>query len=227
MRTVKRYVAVGALLLTCLLPLAAAQRSYNPPELLSASDASVQYQVLLDGFFVLKVSLDEDGKVENIDSLRDPGAMLGAAKISVGQWKFRPASYTGKPTASDLTVCFVYEPINNGSLAPTPPTNFAPVLPAERPEAAASQSYKPVGILSFTYPHYPNNSVAWGSVVVQVTVGSNGALKSVDFLHGTSGFNNLVSDALQGWRFQAASLDGKPVTSKVVIAFTFLPPISN
>jgi hypothetical protein len=57
-------------------------------------------------------------------------------------------------------------------------------------------------------------------------VDGSGDVKAVEFLHGMAGFNNLVSDALKKWRFQAATLDGKPVTSKTVIAFIFQPPSS-
>jgi hypothetical protein len=42
-----------------------------------------------------------------------------------------------------------------------------------------------------------------------------------------SGFNNLVSDALKKWRFQAATFNGKPVTSKTVIAFIFQTPAGH
>jgi hypothetical protein len=52
-------------------------------------------------------------------------------------------------------------------------------------------------------------------------------VKSVDFLHGMDVFNNFVSDALQKWRFQAATLDGKSITSKTVIAFVFQPPAAK
>ena len=53
---------------------------------------------------------------------------------------------------------------------------------------------------------------------------SSGEVKGVDSLHGMDVFNALVSDALKKWRFQAATLNGKPITSKTVIAFAFQPP---
>jgi hypothetical protein len=37
----------------------------------------------------------------------------------------------------------------------------------------------------------------------------------------------LVSDALKKWRFQAATFNGKPITSKTTIAFVFQTPSSN
>jgi hypothetical protein len=72
-------------------------------------------------------------------------------------------------------------------------------------------NYVPVGVLSFAYPAYPVNSVAWGSVVVQLTVDHAGEVKGVDFLYGMEVFKSFVSDALKQWRFQPATLNGKPI----------------
>jgi TonB family protein len=211
---------IGILLLVLAWPISA-QETYKSPEVASAGDTYVPYQVVLDGLFVLDVSLDVDGAVQGIDALRDPGSMLGAAKTSVRQWKFRPASKEGKPTPSRMTVSFLYRPPNYGNAAAVPPKQFSPVVPTEH------DNYVPVGVLSFAYPAYPVSSVAWGSVVVQLTVDSSGEVKGVDFLHGTDVFNNFVSDALKQWRFQAATLNGKPITSKTVIAFAFQPPAAK
>jgi TonB family protein len=81
--------------------------------------------------------------------------------------------------------------------------------------------------MSFAYPDYPVNSVAWGSVLVQVTVDSAGNIKHLDLLHGMANFNSFAQEALKKWRFRAATLRGKAVTSKVVIAFIFQPPRSS
>lgn len=206
---------------------ASSQRTYNPPEVVSAGDAYIPYQVVVDGLFVLEVSFDEDGKIKKVDALRDPGAMLGATKTSVRSWKFQPASKEGKSAPSRMTVSFVYRPANNGSVGAVPPKDFSPVLPADQSESTAHVNYVPVGVLSFAYPEYPAHSVAWGSVVVQFTVDESGAVKDVDFLHSMEGFNSLVSDVLKKWRFQAATFNRKPITSKTAIAFVFQSPSSN
>jgi TonB family protein len=219
-QTMKSGPVIGFLLLALAWPNTA-QEIYNSPEVASAGDTYVPYQVVLDGLFVLDVFLDGEGTVQGIDALRDPGAMLGAAKTSVRQWKFRPASRESKSTPSRMTVSFLYRPPNYGNATAVPPKQFSPVVPT------AHDNYAPIGVLSFAYPAYPVNSVAWGSVVVQVTVDNSGKVKSVDFLHGMDVFNNFVSDALQKWRFQAATLEGKSITSKTVIAFVFQPPAAK
>jgi len=223
----KSSLAIGFLLLIGLSQPAAAQRTYKPPEVASAGDVYVPYQVVLDGLFVLDVSLDYEGTIQGINGLRDPGSMLGAAERSVRQWKFQAASKEGKAAPSRITVSFVYCPSNYGIGGPVPPKHFSPVLPPNQSEPSEHDNYVPIGVLSFAYPEYPVNSVASGSVVVQLTVDSSGHVKGVDFLHGMQIFNNFVSDALKNWSFQAATLNGKPVTSKTLIAFAFQPPPSS
>jgi hypothetical protein len=204
-----------------------AQPNYKPARVISAGDAYVPFQVMIDGFFVFDVVLNDDGTVERIDALRDPGAMPGAAKTSISSWKFQLASKDPASAPSRMIVSFVYRPPNYGNAAAVSPKDFAPVLPANQSNPSEHGNYVPVGILSFAYPAYPVNSVAWGSVVVQLTVEGSGDVKGVEFLHGMVGFNNLVSDALRKWRFQAATFDGKPITSKTVIAFVFQTPAAH
>ena len=211
----------------CFWPSAFAQQIYTPPEATSAGDAYTPYNVVFDGLFVLDIGLSNEGDIRRIDALRDPGSMLGAAKTSVRTWKFQPASEGGgKPRASRLTVAFLYRPANYGDAGPVPPKDFAPVIPPAQSDDG-SDDYVPVGILAFTYPDYPVNSVGWGSVLVQVTVDSAGDIKDVNLLHGVATFNSFAREALKKWRFRAATLRGKPVTSKIVVAFIFQSPYTG
>ena len=223
----KLSLAFGLFLLIGLPRSTAAQQIYKTAEVTSASDAYVPYQVVVDGLFVLDVSLDEDGSVQGIDALRNPGAMIGAAKTSVRGWKFQPASKDGKSMPSRMTVSFVYRPPNYGNAGAAPPKDFSSVLPPDHSDSSEGGNYIPVGILSFAYPEYPVNGVAWGSVVVQLTVDGSGDVTDVNFLHRMAGFDRLVTDALKKWQFQAATFNGKPITSQTVIAFVFQSPSSN
>jgi len=201
-----------------------AEQNYVAPEVTSAGDAYIQYQIVTDGLFVLDVDLSDEGEIQRIAALRDPGSMLGAAKTSVRTWKFRPASEEGRQKASRLTVAFLYRPASYRGIRPVPPKDFVPVIPPDHSNGGSE--FVPVGILSFDYPDYPVKSVAWGSVVVQVTIDSAGEVKDVNVLHGMAGFNDFALDTLKKWRFRAATLRGKPVTSKTVVAFIFQTPHS-
>lgn len=212
-------ISVGSLVGTAS---AARAQAYQPAEVVSAGDVYVPYAFVADGFFVLEARVDADGTLERIDALRDPGAMPGAAKDRMREWKFRPGREGGKAIASRITVSFLYPPTSYSTAAQ--PLDYAPVLPSDKQE---SRGYKPVGILAFAYPAYPVNSVAWGSVVIEVTVDGSGAVKGVEFLHRMGVFDPFALEALKKWRFRAATFNGRPIEAKTVIAFTFQPPPSR
>lgn len=219
-----------AFLMLCLMalaPLASSSGTYQPPAVTSAPDAYAPYQTMQDGLFVLKVSLNKHGQIRHLDVLRDPGAMLGAVKNSLQSWKFSPALENGQLEAGNMTVVFVYRPANYGNAGAVPPKDFRPVVPQALAETRKGLSFAPIGIVSFDYPIYPANSIAWGSVVVQLTVLPSGEMQGIGFLHRMKGFDDFVLDALKEWRFQAATVEGKPVPSKTAIAFIFQPPSSQ
>ena len=211
---------------TCAVVTILAQSSDNStPEAISATDAYLPYQVMFDGFVVLDVSLDAKGNVTGVSALRDPGSMVPAAITSVRTWKFRPASAANGPRPSEMTVAFVYRPPNGGPAQTVPPKNFQPVLPG--PPTDEELAYVPPGIISVTYPDYPVDSVARGSVVIQITVNSTGKAENMQVLHGMARFTDLAVSALGKWQFQPATLRGKPTPSKLAVAFVFQTPTSS
>ena len=205
---------------------ASAQQAYGPPGVTSAGDAYTSYNVVFDGLFVLDIGIDDDGSIRQIEPLRNPGSMFDAAKTVVRNWKFQPAFEGRRARASRMTVAFVYRPANYVTFGAVPPKDFTPVIPSAQSDDR-SEDYAPVGIVAFAYPDYPVNSVAWGSVVLQATVDSEGNVKTVNVLHGMANFNRFARGALKNWRFRAATLHGRTVTGNIVVAFIFQPPASS
>ncbi len=212
------------ILIGCLAVAALANAVFRAPQVTSVTDAYLPYEVVFDGLVVLDVSLDRRGEVIGTEAMRDPGAMVPAAVTSVRTWKVRPGILGTATIPSEMTAVFVYRPRPNGPAAPVPPKDFKPVLP--HPHTDETIDYVPAGIISFTYPDYPVNSVAWGSVIVQITVNSEGRIESTEVLRGMEPFTELAVDSLRNWRFQAATLHGKPVSSQLPIAFIFQTPVS-
>jgi len=210
----------------CFWPFSLAQQTYTPLEVTEAGDAYTSYNIAFDGLFILDIGVNDTGKIERIETVRNPGSMPGTVKTFVHNWKFQPASEGSKARASRLTVAFVFRPANYASFGAVPLKDFKPVIPSAWP-GEGSDEYIPVGILSFAYPDYPINSVGWGSVLVRATVDSAGEIKDVNVLHGMPNFNSFAQEALKKWRFRAGTLRGEPVTSKIVIAFIFQSPHSS
>ncbi len=216
--------ALGLLLIGCIAVAVFAHAAFTPPTVTSVTDAYLPYEVVFDGLVALDVSLDKRGNVIETQALHDPGAMVPAAVTSVRTWKIKPSTLESAAIPSELTAIFVYRPRPNGPAAALPPKDFKPVLPHSHTDETID--YVSAGIISFAYPDYPANSVAWGSVIVQITVNSEGRMENTEVLRGMAPFTELAVDALRNWRFQAATLNGKPVSSQLPIAFIFQTPVA-
>jgi TonB family protein len=189
------------------------QEAFQPPAVLSASDAHYPLQTAADGIVVFNVSLNARGDVTAIDLLNDVPPLTGSAQSSLRSWKFTPASLNGVPESSQMLIAFVFRP----AVKVWSPPLFTPVFPPKE-----QAGYIPPGIFTASYADYPAAPFAAGDAVVQVSVQAGGQMGSVKVLRSASGgFARLAVEAARKWEFQPAVLDGTPVTSNVAIAFVF------
>jgi periplasmic protein TonB len=76
-------------------------------------------------------------------------------------------------------------------------------------------------------PEYPVAARAGGqhgSVVLQVTIGRDGAVQDVKFLQGSLMFARAAIDAVRQWRFKPYSMNGRAVSVQTAITLSFKPP---
>ncbi len=214
--------SIGVGLVTFLLASCAiqslAQASFKPAEVISAGDIPYPVQSIADGVVVLDVSLDEKGAVTGSTVVRDIPSLTSEATSSVQSWKFSPASMRGKPEESFIRVAVVFRPRAYFAAGPS----FTPIL-SEGKSNRADHTYIPPGIVSVSYPQYPINAAAPGTVVIQVTVGRSSAIQRVKVVRDLPPFTKFALSAVNKWRFQTATLDGKSMTSNLAIAFVFSP----
>jgi protein TonB len=84
--------------------------------------------------------------------------------------------------------------------------------------------YDPPAVLSTVDAVYPVQSVASGTVVLEVSLDDNGKIAEVKVVRGIASLTEPAEHSVRQWKFQPAKLDGKPVPSKIVAAFSFVPP---
>jgi outer membrane biosynthesis protein TonB len=200
-----------------------AQAPFKPPEVISASDILFPIQSIADGVVVLDASLDDKGAITGITVVRDVPSLTSPAISAIRTWKFSPATRPGKPEPSTMRVAVVFRPRSYFAADPS----FTPIYSAGDTNRV-NQSYVPPGLVSVTYPQYPINAAVPGTVVIHVTVGKSSAIQHLKVVRDLPPFTQLALSAARKWRFQAATLDGKPVVSNLAIAFVFPPlPADN
>jgi outer membrane biosynthesis protein TonB len=206
-------LCAGVLSLAVLGPIGA---FVKPPELLAGGDIAYPMASVADGVVVLRIATDRTGIVTATGVVHGVASPTSPAIAAVQSWKFQAASREDGPAAAAMTVAIVFRP----AVVQAPPPAFEAVRPV------MESGFKPAGIRAASYPEYPMNSIASGTVVLQVPVDETGRAGAAEKILGVAPLTAYAKRAVRAWRFEAANLNGKPVASKVAIAFVFRLPLT-
>lgn len=72
---------------------------------------------------------------------------------------------------------------------------------------------------------YPPTSVAEGTVIFELTIGTGGNVEAARVLQGVPSLTEAAERSVRQWRFRPATLEGKPVRASMTTAFTFTRPV--
>jgi protein TonB len=95
---------------------------------------------------------------------------------------------------------------------------------AQQGAKQALPRYEPPAVITAVEAVYPLQSVATGTVVLEVSLDEAGKITSIRVVRGIASLTEPAERSVRQWKFEPAKLDGKPVSSKIVVAFSFVPP---
>jgi TonB family protein len=95
---------------------------------------------------------------------------------------------------------------------------------AQHKNNQAVPQFDPPGVLSAVEAVYPLQSVVSGTVVLEVSLDETGKIIDLRVVRGIASLTEPAERSLRQWKFQPAKLAGKPVPSKIPVAFSFVPP---
>ena len=210
---------IGAVLLAMSGTAAKAQNGgkFVPPKLVSAGEIAYPVNSNSPGFVALQVNLDGNANIQNIQVMRDVPPLTSAAQTAVQGWSFAAGTLNGSGAPSSIQVTAVFNPFN--------PAGVGLPSPGLGPAAdVGSAPYVPARVASATYATYPPNSTAFGTVVLDVRIGSGGDVKRVNVVHGVAALTGSAITAVKTWGFSPAKRNGKSVDSRTVVAIVFPSP---
>jgi TonB family protein len=220
----KQYVVffAGTILLLSLIAAPAGPKThkssqFSPPGITSAGNIAYPVNTLASGAVSLLLSLDGSANIQNVQVLRDSPPLTSSVQDAVQLWTFTPASLKGNPVASEISVTAIFNIFNPAGGAASQNLALAPAQPVY-PDAS---QFMPPQITSATFANYPVNSVAQGTVVLDVTVGAAGQPKQIRVIYDVPTLTQQAVSAVKTWGFNAATIKGQPVLAHVIIAFVF------
>jgi len=172
------------------------------------------------GMVTLDVSVDDSGGVQKVQAMRDVPPLTSAAENGVKNWKFTPALIGGQAVAGTARINVVFNPFNPGDVS----IPNKPLPPAESAGGGGNGEYRCADVKTAKYAVYPANTVASGTVVLDVKVGADGKVEGTRVLRGVGVLSAAATGAIKNWEFVAASYEGKAVESHEVVAFVFVSP---
>jgi TonB family protein len=97
-------------------------------------------------------------------------------------------------------------------------------LGAKGGQKRVTHRFDPPSVASAVDAIYPLNSVVSGTVVLELSLDDTGKIVDVRVVKGIASLTGPAEQSVRQWSFQPAKLDGKPVSSKIDVAFSFVPP---
>jgi hypothetical protein len=190
---------------------------YHAAKVVQGGDIPYPLNTRTPGFVSLDVIVDSSGKPENMIVVRDVPPLTGAVQSSVKNWQFAPAMEDGQAVTGVVQVDVAFNPFNPSGVG-LPGASLQPSNPT------GGGNFQPVNLQNASYASYPPNTVAYGTVVLQVHVGRDGKVHRVTAMRGKAELSAPAIVAAKTWTFAPANYKGKPVGSDVVVAFVFALP---
>jgi hypothetical protein len=136
----------------------------------------------------------------------------------VRSWRFRPAISSDRPVDSQVGVLTIFRPASFGNYGVGGPTlGYSGVAPSR-----ADHGPLPWFISD---PGYPVNSIAQGTVVLEINVDRSGGSAGIRVIRDVPGLTEHSQNAVGNWRFYPAVQSGERVVGKLVVAIVYPRPV--
>jgi TonB family protein len=169
------------------------------------------------GFVTLDVSVDSSGAVQNVVVVRDVPPLTAAAQSAIKGWQFSPAKLDGQTVAGVVGVTVAFNPYNPSGVG-LPGKSLQPA------SSAATGDFHPPQVQKAHYANYPPDTVASGTVVLDVRVGADGAVHFVASVGEKKVLTAPAVSAVKTWTFSPATYKGQAVSSDAAVLFVFAAP---
>src|SRR5689334_13440042 len=215
-------VVAAALSATLSLTLFAQPR-YIPPRLASGAPPGLAPMAVGGGQAILEVSIDANGIVTDVKTLRSTPPFTRMLLDSVSTWSFTPA--TDHPIGRDdlpdnlqkvpskvLVAALYRAPVLQGPTQGERPTEVAP--------PSADVPFPSV----MTEPVFPPNAHAGGVVMIEARLNPAGSVTVARVIRSSPPLDKPALDAVRRWRFRAPRI-GSTKESIAYLIFGFPQPV--
>jgi len=208
---------LAALAVSATVVSAQSEPKYHPAKIANAGGIPYPINAQAPGFVSLDVLVTTSGAVQDVIVVRDVPPFTAAAQSAIKSWQFTPSTLNGDAVPGIVHINVVFNPFNPAGVG-------LPGMPLSPPQAKVAADFRPPGLQNANYAVYPPNTVTYGTVILDVKVGTDGSVRDVSVLRGKDAINSPSIDAAKHWQFTPATYKGKPITADSFVVFVYPPP---
>jgi outer membrane biosynthesis protein TonB len=193
---------------------------FVPPDVTTASDIPYPFDNIASGLVSLGVTVSETGQVENVQMVRGISGLAAGAISAVNSWTFSPGKLDGVAVPSIISVQVIFNPgtLQSQNLPLPELTLTAPPVPS---------GYQPPQMAQAFYAVYPPNSVATGTVVLDLVINKFSQVKQVTPIRSVPSLTEAAIAAVKTWTVNPATMNEKKLSANVIAAFVFRSPTNS
>jgi Gram-negative bacterial TonB protein C-terminal len=193
---------------------------FVPPDITAAGDIPYPIDNIASGLVSLSLNLSAGGQIQNVEVTRGVSGLSAVATNAVSSWSFSPGKLDGVAVPSTIIVQVVFNPgtLQDPNLPLPPGALVSPPLPA---------GYLPPQMAQATYAAYPPNSIATGTVVLDLVINKFSEAKTVTAIRSVPSLTESAIAAVKSWTVNPATLNEKKLNAKVIVAFVFRSPTNS
>jgi TonB family protein len=181
----------------------------------------------IQGTVVLKVIIDKQGNVSNIQAISGHPMLIPAAIEAVKQWKYRPYLLNGEPVEVETSVTV------NFTLADTPPGipegEKESAVPSAEGVAAPQRVRVSSGVMGSLLvkrvrPQYPADAREQriqGTVLLKAIIDKDGNISNLQLISGHPLLAPAAIEAVKQWKYRPYLLNGTPVEIETQVQVNF------
>lgn len=200
----------------------------SPARLAVASLPALPAAMLGGGQVFLELTVDTDGRVADVKTLRASAPLTSLVADAVRGWRFDPSQKTVETVGESQRLSFRMARVSKVFVGAVfrAPTLGAPTLGAVPVDTAAPVSETPFPV-TVTPPAFPPMAFGAGVVLVELAIESDGSVSEVCVVESAPPFDRAALDAARQFRFRPARIDGAAVPSFAYVLFGFPLPITH
>jgi TonB family protein len=182
----------------------------------------------IQGTVVLKVIIDKQGNVSNIQAISGHPMLIPAAIEAVKQWKYRPYLLNGDPVEVETSVTVTFtlsdKPAAEGVAGEARGTPEDMPHPAVPQRVRVSSGVMQGLLLTKVQPQYPPDAKdqhIQGLVVLKAIIDKEGNVSNIQLITGHPELAPAAIEAVKQWKYKPYLLNGTPVEIETQIQVNF------